>query len=150
MRAETPQSGDEIAFLVDSFNGMLEQIEQRDRALEEARSVLERRVEERTVALSAANKELEAFSYSVAHDLPRSLAADHEHRLPPHTRLAETGERDEMILVDKIFEGSKRMSTLIDDLLSLSRATSTPLNRKSVSLDKDGREDCECTQNNRA
>jgi signal transduction histidine kinase len=134
VRAEMPQSGDEIAFLVESFNGMLEQIEHRGRALEESRAVLERRVEERTVALSVANKELEAFSYSVAHDLRGPLQQITNIGFILRTRLAEAENRDDTMLVDKIFEGSKRMSKLIDDLLNLSRATSSPLHRRAINL----------------
>jgi signal transduction histidine kinase len=134
VRAEMPQSGDEIAFLVESFNSMLEQIEQRDAALEESRAVLERRVEERTAALSAANRELEAFSYSVAHDLRGPLQQITNIGFLLQTRLAGTDNHDDSVLVDKISEGSTRMSRLIDDLLNLSHATSTPLRRRAVNL----------------
>ena len=48
VRAKLPRSSDELTFLVQSFNEMLEQIQARDRALEESRKVLEQRVEERT------------------------------------------------------------------------------------------------------
>ena len=134
VRAEMPRSGDEIAFLVKTFNGMLEQIEQRDVALEESRTALEKRVQERTAELSAAIKELEAFSSSVAHDLrgPLQLITDIGFLL--QIRLAETDNRDGSMLVEKIFEGSKRMSMLIDDLLNLSRATSVSLQRRAVNL----------------
>jgi light-regulated signal transduction histidine kinase (bacteriophytochrome) len=113
---------------------MLEQIEQRDAALEESRAVLERRVEERTAALSAANRELEAFSYSVAHDLRGPLQQITNIGFLLQTRLAGTDNHDDSVLVDKISEGSTRMSRLIDDLLNLSHATSTPLRRRAVNL----------------
>jgi len=134
VRAKMPRAGDEIALLVESFNGMLQQIEQRDEALEESRSALEKRVEERTAELSAANKELEAFSYSVAHDLRGPLQQITNIGFILQTRMAATDGHDDSMLLDKIFEGSKRMSQLIDDLLSLSRATSTPMHRTTVNL----------------
>jgi len=134
VRAEMPRSSDEIAFLVESFNRMLEQIEQRDVALEESRSALERRVKERTAELSAANKELEAFSYSVAHDLRGPLQQITNIGFLLRSRLVGMDNRDDSRLLDKIFEGSTRMSQLIDDLLNLSRATSTPLQPRAVNL----------------
>jgi signal transduction histidine kinase len=134
VRAEVPQSGDELAFLVDSFNAMLDQIQQRDQALEESRAVLEQRVKERTAELSAAYKELEAFSYSVAHDLRGPLQQITNIAFLLQMRVAEAGNEEGAKLVSKISDGSKRMSRLIDDLLSLSRATSTPLHRTAIDM----------------
>ncbi|WP_051340846.1 response regulator [Azospirillum halopraeferens] len=56
-----PASGrDELGLLIGGFNGMLSQIEQRDRALAHHRATLEQEVAARTAALTAANRELEA------------------------------------------------------------------------------------------
>ncbi len=132
VRAPIPGSSDELAFLVQSFNEMLEQIQARDRALEKSRNELEKRVQERTAELTEANKELEAFSYSVAHDLRGPL----QHITNIAFLLQNVpGQRDESgALMDKLIEGTDRMAKLIDDLLNLSRATSTPLHRTPVDL----------------
>jgi PAS domain S-box-containing protein len=97
---------------------------------------LEQRVAERTAELEAANKELEAFSYSVSHDLRAPLRAvdgfsqavleDYGSQLPPE------GQRD----LQTIREGAQRMGTLIDDLLTFSRLSRTPLNKQTVNTDK--------------
>jgi signal transduction histidine kinase len=133
VRAAMPDSTDELAFLVQSFNEMLEQIQTRDRALEESRSELEVRVQERTAELTAANKELEAFSYSVAHDLRGPLQNISNIGFLLQT-MVDSSRPKEQDLIAKLFEGSTRMSALIDDLLNLSRATSTPMRRTALDL----------------
>ncbi len=133
VRAAIPPSSDELSVLVRSFNEMLDQIQERDRALEQSRSELEQRVRERTAQLTAANKELEAFSYSVAHDLrgPLQHISNIAFLLQATIDVSRPQEHD---LIRKLFEGSKRMSALIDDLLNLSRATSTPLHRTAIDV----------------
>lgn len=133
VRAATPSSSDELSFLVRSFNAMLDQIQERDRALELSRSILEQRVAERTAELTEANKELEAFSYSVAHDLrgPLQHVSNIAYLLQSTVDSSRVQERE---LIDRLFEGSKRMSALIDDLLNLSRASSAPLHRSTIDL----------------
>lgn len=133
VRARIPDSSDELAFLVRSFNEMLEQIQLRDREVAEARNVLEQRVRERTAELTAANKELEAFSYSVAHDLRGPLQHISNIAFLLQNKADGSSPQDRE-LIDKLFEGSKRMSALIDDLLNLSRASSTPLHRTTIDL----------------
>ena len=133
VRAGMPRSTDELSFLVQSFNEMLEQIQVRDREVAAARVVLEQRVQERTAELTAANKELEAFSYSVAHDLRGPLQHIGNVAFLLQS-IVDTSRADERGLIDKLFDGSRRMSGLIDDLLNLSRATSTPLRRTAIDL----------------
>lgn len=135
VRAALPQTSDELSFLVLSFNEMLERIQERDRALEQSRCILEQRVAERTAELTAANKELEAFSYSVAHDLRGPLQHISNIAFLLQTMLDPSRPR-ERDLIDKLFEGSNRMSSLIEDLLNLSRATSTPVRRTVVDLSR--------------
>jgi signal transduction histidine kinase len=134
VRAKIPATSDELSFLVQSFNEMLEQIQARDRALEASRIELEQRVEERTAELSATNKELEAFSYSVAHDLRGPL--QHINNIGFLLQRSASDQLNDQgrMLIDRLLEGSKRMSSLIDDLLNLSRASSHPLRRTPIDL----------------
>ena len=94
------------------------------RAEAEIRSLnagLEKRVAERTTKLELANKELEAFSYSVAHDLRAPLrAVDGFARMLIEeyaTQLDENGQR----MLNVIHDEGQRMGRLIDDLLAFSR-----------------------------
>lgn len=127
VRVLVPRRQDEIAFLVQSFNQMLGEIEQH-------RAVLEQKVAERTAELSAANRELEAFSYTVAHDLRGPLQ-----QVANIVFLLQCGEEsgganEQKTLLDNLVAATRKMSSLIDDLLNLSRATSTPLKPVPVDL----------------
>jgi signal transduction histidine kinase len=127
IRAEVPQRRDELALLVQSFNEMLDEIEQN-------RAALEQRVAERTAELSAANRELEAFSYTVAHDLrgPLQQVLNTVFLLQPD--IGGSSLPEQKPLLDNLVTATKRMSSLIEDLLNLSRAASTPIQRTSVNL----------------
>ncbi|MHB8982760.1 sensor histidine kinase [Thiobacillus sp.] len=99
-----------------------------------ARKETERQLERRTAELEAINRELEAFSYSVSHDLRAPLRAiDGFSRIlltDYAERLDETG-RDRL---GRIRRAAQHMGTLIDDLLKLSRVTRTELKREDVDL----------------
>jgi PAS domain S-box-containing protein len=95
---------------------------------------LEQRVAERTAQFAASNKELEAFSYSVSHDLRAPLRS-----IDGFSHLIEEEYRDQLDAkgkdyLSRVRKGCRRMSQLIDDLLNLSRITRSEITRKTVDL----------------
>ena len=84
---------------------------------------LEQRVTERTAQLTAANQELEAFAYSVSHDLRAPLRSlDGFSSILKEDYAGQLDEKGKQYL-SHIQEASKRMDLLIRDLLNLSRVT---------------------------
>ncbi len=105
-------------------------------AIENARLYddLERRVRQRTAELETTNKELEAFSYSVAHDLRapvRSIDGFTQVLLDDCADRLTSDEKDNLL---RVRGAARRMGQLIDDLLSLSRVTRVELRRQRVDL----------------
>jgi signal transduction histidine kinase len=124
----------EISTVVTSFNEMLSQIEEQNQALRHAKDELEKREEERTIELSAANNELEAFSYSVAHDLRGPLDMIGNIGFLLDCSPVISGDEPTKGLVDELLRGTKKMADLIADLLNLSRATRVNLDVKEIDL----------------
>jgi len=117
--------------------GTIQDVTQRKQAEEEMRQLnlgLEQRVAERTQALTLLNQELEAFSYSVSHDLRaplRAIRGFSKALLEEYaTRLDDTG----MDYLQRINKASQHMSELIDDLLKLSQVTRATLHYGAVAL----------------
>lgn len=102
---------------------------------------LERRVLERTAQLDTANKELEAFSYSVSHDLRAPLRAidgfskavldEHAEKLDEH---AEKLDEQARHYLQRVRAGTQKMSALINDLLNLSRMSRSVVRKESIDL----------------
>jgi len=95
---------------------------------------LEQRVIERTAQFEAANKELEAFSYSVSHDLRTPLR--HLTGFAELLKAYVSAQLDEKGLryLDNISGAAKHMSELIDDLLAFSRIGRSEMKKDTVDL----------------
>jgi signal transduction histidine kinase len=119
LRAPMTTNAEEIVVLIQSFNEMLEQIQQRDTALQAARDELEARVVQRTAQLEAVNRELESFTYSVAHDLRAPLRHIQGFTDALVEDLGSNIENDVRIHLGRIIESTRRMDQLINDLLGL-------------------------------
>ena len=139
---------DELGVLTDAFNHMLGRIEEQDRALRESKEGLERRVADRTheleerneslrrntAELLAANTELDAFAYSVSHDLRaplRSIDGFSQVLLEDYAAQLDQAGRDSL---QRVRAASQRMGMLIDDLLKLARITRAEMRTEVVDL----------------
>ena len=93
-------------------------------------------LEQRAIQLEATNKELEAFSYSVSHDLRAPLRTIDGFSLAVLEDFGEQLNDEGRGYLMRIRTAAQRMAQLIDDLLNLSRVTRTPLNPEPTNLSK--------------
>jgi signal transduction histidine kinase len=154
-RRATKMSDDEVGVLVDSFNGMLAEIQRRTGDLEVSNAELERevaersraeqeilrlnaelegRVRERTAQLEATNHELEAFCFSVSHDLRAPLRAIDGFSQALLEDFPKDVPEEAHRYLSRIRASTLRMGQLIEDLLNLSRVSRGSLNRAQVDL----------------
>ncbi|PTY08169.1 hypothetical protein DB347_00860 [Opitutaceae bacterium EW11] len=97
---------------------------------------LEERVAQRTAELEDSNRNLEAFAYSVSHDLraPLRIISGYAEVLM-EDRWAELPE-DHRMCLSRIVDGARKMNRLIDDLLQFSRLGKQPLKLEHTALDR--------------
>jgi PAS domain S-box-containing protein len=116
--AEIPTSGARM------FTGYISDITERkqnEEALKLFSQEMEQQVAQRTEQLEAANKELEAFSYSVSHDLRAPLRHINGFVEILQTSVTDALSKDDRRLLNTIADSARHMGKLIDDLLNFSR-----------------------------
>ncbi|TRX47187.1 PAS domain S-box protein [Fulvivirga sp. M361] len=128
-----------VAFFISQIQDITERkkIEKDRRNLEKT---LERKVAERTTQLEVANKELQAFSYSVSHDLRtplRSLSGFSKALIEDYYGDLDATAQN---YLNRIAQAANRMGHLIDDLLSLSNVSKREVKRQELNLSKICRE----------
>jgi len=124
-----PDKGEGVGFVLDITDRMKAEEE-----LKRFTQNLEQRVQERTAALEAANRELEAFSYSVSHDLRAPLRSIDGFSKVLQERYSEGFDATGKDYLSRVRNAALRMGKLIDDMLSLSRAGRREMEKKPVDL----------------
>ncbi len=117
-----------------AFNEMTQNLLASRRQLDEYSRSLEQKVVERTRELEHSNKELEAFNYSVSHDLRaplRSIDGFSQALLEDYSSQVDETARDYLM---RVRAAANRMGTLIDDMLRLSRLSRQEMNIEMVDL----------------
>lgn len=134
-----------LAITDQSRLALLSLVEDQKKAEDEIRQLntgLEQRVRERTAQLEAANHELEAFAYSVSHDLRAPLRAMDGFSAALLSDHAAQLNQQAVHYLNRIQQASQRMGQLINDLLDLSRVTRREMKFRSVDLSTMAQEIC--------
>ena len=137
-----PTTPDEVQYFKEYSHRLVQKLEQKiaevesiNRELKDVNETLEERIREKTESLEVKNRELEAFAYSVAHDLRAPLRALNglSHALLEEYAhcLDTTGEH----YATRIIRAAERMDALIHDLLAYSRMAQVELPLSTVSLE---------------
>jgi light-regulated signal transduction histidine kinase (bacteriophytochrome) len=125
---------DNISFALDAISGENKRLKAEE-ALKRLNEELEQRVAKRTVDLEEANKELEAFSYSVSHDLRAPLRHVSGFAELLLKKLTDHPDEKARNYANLISDSSSKMGVLIDSLLEFSRLGRSEIRKSKVNLD---------------
>jgi len=121
-----------------SYDGVIKDITEHKMAenkIQELNRDLEQRVVKRTAQLEAANKELEAFAYSVSHDLRTPLRAiDGFSNILQEDYAGKLGDEGKRLL-NVVRDNSRNMAQLIDDILKFSRASRSEIAYAEIDME---------------
>jgi len=104
------------------------------RQIRELNTTLEEKVRERTAELEASNTELQAFTYSVSHDLRSPLRTLDGFADLLEKKYSSVLDEQGLHYLSRIRHGSIRMGDLIDDLLSLSKISNIEMKKEQVDI----------------
>jgi PAS domain S-box-containing protein len=105
-----------------------------DKKIRELNRNLEQKVNHRTAELEAINRELEAFSYSISHDLRAPLRGIHGYTKILLEDNAEKLDEDAVNTINVVLRNTEKMGQLIDDLLAFSRLGRKSLNIREINM----------------
>lgn len=120
---------DELGVLAHAFNVMAKEVN-------DVQKNLEAKVAQRTEQLEKANKELEAFSYSVSHDLRAPLRAVSGYAAMLKEDHAASLNEDGQRITETIVQNARMMGQLIDDLISFSRISRKESDIREVDMER--------------
>lgn len=143
-KIEVSEAGDELDAIAVGLNTLVEELksskeleEKNIKKLEEkANQIIElnKSLENNILKLEEVNKELEAFTYSVSHDLRAPLRAIHSYTKILSEEYLQNIDADGKSMMDSVMRNAKKMGQLIDDLLAFSKVGKKELQLSSVNM----------------